>query len=99
MLFDPVRVPYELLFTAWRGYHDGVRELMRRYDPHFITLKTIGEYSTGKLSESYIHRDAQNWGAWQRWLAGEDPPVGEADHGLGSIERRLRAGVEVVNLC
>ena len=99
MLFDPVRVPYELLRAAWRGYHDRVRELMRRYDPDLITLKTIGEYNTGKLSEFYDHQDARDWSAWRRWLNGEDPLREQADHGLGRIERRLRQGIELVNLC
>ncbi|HLZ69767.1 MAG TPA: hypothetical protein VKV26_07640 [Dehalococcoidia bacterium] len=92
-------MPYEPLLAAWRGYHDRVRELMRRYDPHFISLKTIGEYNTGALSEFYDHEEARNWAAWQRWLAGEDPPWEQADEGLGRIERRLREGAEVVNLC
>src|SRR5581483_3829557 len=53
MLFDPVSVAYEPLLAAWQRYHDRVRELMRQYDPNLITLRTHGEYSTGRLWVHY----------------------------------------------
>lgn len=98
MLFNPVRVSFEPLLAAWQRYHDRVRELMRRYDPDFITLKFHGQYSNGKSAISYMAHLDDTWAAWHRWLDGEEPSWEDGREGGQGIHRRLRAGAKILNL-